>query len=284
MKVGFIGLGKMGFHIATNINKKYQTYVYNRTDSVSVNHALLHGTIYTKNLKQMIQNANIILMCLPTYKEVDTTINTMLKYHNGDRKFFIDCTSSEANFQKNMYEKLNDIDIIYFDAPVSGGPEKAYSGTLTSMIGGDKNFYPDIENVMKSFSIPIYVGKIGNGCAIKAINNIMNVSHLCIAAEGLHALENIGIDKEVALNVINKSSGRSLMTQERFPVHILEKNYNYGFSLGLMNKDVNIALNIIDNPIMFSKVKSLLENSIKKYGYNADYTNVTKQYFKNEEE
>ena len=69
------------------------------------------------------------------------------------------------------------------------------------------------------------------------------------------------------------------MTQERIPNDILKKNYNYGFSLGLMNKDANLALNIIKNPIMFSNIKSLLEKSKKKYGYDADYTEIAKLFF-----
>ena len=110
----------------------------------------------------------------------------------------------------------------------------------------------------------------------------MNVSHLCLAAEALKSLENIGIDKNIALEVINKSSGRSLMTEERIPKHIIEKNYNYGFSLGLMNKDVNLALKIIKNPIMFSNISFILKKSLEKYDYNSDYTNIVKIFFEDD--
>ena len=147
------------------------------------------------------------------------------------------------------------------------------------MISGDKDKYVEIEKVFNSFSNPQFVGKIGSASTIKSINNILNVSHLCLAAEALQSLENIGIDRNVALNVINKSSGRSLMTEERIPKHIIENNYNYGFSLGLMNKDVSLALQIIKNPIMFSNISLLLNNSLTKYGKNADYTEITKLYF-----
>ena len=168
--------------------------------------------------------------------------------------------------------------IYYFDAPVSGGPEKAALGNITCMVGGDLEKYYSIEEIFKSFSIPQYVGVIGIASAIKSINNIMNVTHLMVASEALKSLEDIGIDKNIALNVINKSSGRSLMTEERIPKHIIEKNYNYGFSLGLMDKDVKLALNIIKNPIMFSNVSNLLKDSIEKYGKDADYTNVSKLF------
>ena len=89
------------------------------------------------------------------------------------------------------------------------------------------------------------------------------------------------IEKKIALDVINKSSGRSLMTEERIPKHIMEKNYNYGFSLGLMNKDVQLALKLIKNPIMFSHISSLLKKSLEKYGNDADYTEVAKLFLEN---
>ena len=63
----------------------------------------------------------------------------------------------------------------------------------------------------------------------------------------------------------------------------LKKNYNFGFSLGLMNKDVGLAMNIIKNPIMFSKINSLLKESLDKYGYDADYTEICKLYFENKD-
>ncbi len=69
------------------------------------------------------------------------------------------------------------------------------------------------------------------------------------------------------------------MTQERIPKHIIKNNYIYRFSLDLMNKDVNLALKIIQNPIMFSNISLLLQNSLKNYGKNADYTEITKLYF-----
>jgi 3-hydroxyisobutyrate dehydrogenase len=276
-KVGFIGLGKIGYNLAGNISKYYDTYVWNRSIEKSNSHTNEYNTNLIKNLID-ITVCDIILFCLPTYKEVSFIINKLLPQLKINT-ILIDCTSSDYNIQKDIYNKLKLKNIYYFDAPVSGGPEKAKTGQITCMIGGDENKFHEIEDVFKSFSKPQYVGKIGIACAIKSINNIMNVSHLCLAAEALRALENIGIDKKIALNVINKSSGRSLMTEERIPKHIMEKNYNYGFSLGLMNKDVNLALNIIKEPIMFSNISSLLEKSLEKYGNNADYTEVAKLFF-----
>ncbi len=278
IKIGFIGLGKMGYNIASNLNKHFETYVWNRTLEISDNHSKEYRTISVKDLESIPNNCKYIFFCLPTSKEVKQIIDK-ISYLLNDSHILIDCTSSDFQVQKKIFDILKEKNIFYFDAPVSGGPEKALNGTLTCMVGGDKNKYDDIENILKTFSKPIYVGNIGNACAIKSINNILNVSHLCLAAEALKSLNDIGISKELALEVINNSSGRSLMTQERIPNDILKKNYNYGFSLGLMKKDVNLALNLIKNPIMFNNISSLLEKSVDKYGYNADYTEIAKLFF-----
>ncbi len=277
-KIGFIGLGRMGSSIAYNINKKFKTFVWNRTLEKSKQHSTKYGTNYIENIIDIPKQSNVIFFCLPTRLEVEKTINLIKPYLNKSH-ILIDCTSSDAISQKIIYNELIKDNIYYFDAPVSGGPEKAYNGTLTSMVGGNSEKYKEIEEILKTFSKPIYVGEIGNGCAIKSINNILNVSHLCLASEALSALENYGIDKKLALEVINRSSGRSLSTQERIPIHIIEKNYNYGFALGLMNKDVQLALKLIKNPIMFSNISSLLKESLDKYGNDADYTEIAKLFF-----
>lgn len=276
-KIGFIGLGKIGYNLAGSLSNNYKTYIWNRTIQKSLNHTKEFNTNLINDLTDICK-CNVILFCLPTCNEVENIINILLPSLKKD-SILIDCTSSDYKVQRNIYSKLKKINIYYFDAPVSGGPEKAKNGTITCMISGDKQKFNNIKSIFESFSKPQYVGEIGTASAIKSVNNIMNVSHLCLAAEALKSLENIGIDKNIALEVINKSSGRSLMTEERIPKHIIEQNYNYGFSLGLMNKDVNLALEIIKNPIMFSKISFLLNKSLEKYGYNSDYTNIVKLFF-----
>ena len=164
------------------------------------------------------------------------------------------------------------------DAPISGGPEKAEIGNLSSIIGGDKNDYNYVKPILDSFSEPVYVGNLGSGHAVKSINNILNVSQLCLASEALNALSENNVDIKKALEAIGKSSGRSLMITERIPNDIMNQKFNYGFKLGLMQKDVKIALEMIDNKIMFSNIDKLMEEAVNKHGYDSDYTNISKLY------
>lgn len=120
---------------------------------------------------------------------------------------------------------------------MSSKSEKAEMGNLTAMVSGNIENYNKIKNYINLFSNTNYTGPIGSSHAIKSINNLLNVSNLIIANEGINALSQLGIEPEIALNVINKSSGRSLMTEERMPNDIINNKFNYGFKLNLMKKD-----------------------------------------------
>jgi 3-hydroxyisobutyrate dehydrogenase len=275
MKIGFIGLGKMGYGIARNISKKFKVSTWNRTRLKSVEHNVKHGTICFNESRDIIVDSNIIVLCLPTHKEVS---KILLDDFIPKNKIIIDCSSSDPFEQIKLHDKLKGYNTSFLDCPVSGGPTKANAGTLSCMVGGDRDKYEEVKNVLETFSVPTYVGKTGNGCLIKSVNNLFNVTQLCIAAEGLYTLERSGIDIGVALEVLNKSSGRSLMTTERFPIHVLEKNCYYGFTTAFMLKDVRIAMNNIKNPVMFNNVLKLLEKTEELYGGGSDYTEITKLF------
>jgi 3-hydroxyisobutyrate dehydrogenase len=90
--------------------------------------------------------------------------------------------------------------------------------------------------------------------AVKAINNIMNTAHLCVATEALLCLKNFGVDPETALEVINASGGRSLATQERVPRDVLSGSFSYGFALDLMAKDCLMARDLLQEHFPTSTV------------------------------
>jgi 3-hydroxyisobutyrate dehydrogenase len=277
MRIGFIGLGTMGYRIAKNISSKYKVNVWNRTLKVSEDHSIKYNTILYKCIKDLSINSDIILTCLPTSNEVNE-VSKKIENNTMNNKYLIDCTSGNPIDTKRIGEFLKKKNIRMLDSPISGGPEKAEMGNLSSIIGGDINDYNYIKPILDSFSEPVYVGNLGSGHAVKAINNILNVSQLCLASEALDALSNNNVNIEKALEAISKSSGRSLMITERIPKDVINKKFNYGFKLGLMQKDVKIALEMIDNKIMFSNIEELMEEAVNKYGYDSDYTNISRLY------
>jgi 3-hydroxyisobutyrate dehydrogenase-like beta-hydroxyacid dehydrogenase len=111
----------------------------------------------------------------------------------------------------------------------------------------------------------------------------LNATHLIVGGEALIALAKWGVQPEIALNAINASSGRSLQTEVRLPEEVLSRQFDYGFKLGLMLKDVRIAVDGLLSAeescregSMLPLVKRLLEKSTDEQGYDADYTRVVR--------
>lgn len=277
--VGFIGLGRMGRHMAMNVNKSFDTYVWNRTRDHAIEHSKTYETKLALDVKEIAFNTDVIILCLPTYKEVFEIIDEMAECLKRNH-VIIDCTSSDPFKQIELYGHLQKYGVRLLDAPVSGGPSKANLGTLSSMVGGDYDTYHSNIDILKSFSKPIYVGKCGNGCAVKCINNLLNMTNLCVASEGLKALSDFGIEPGIALDVINTSSGRSLMTTERIPIHVLERGCDYGFSMKLMEKDINTASQLINLPMFAPTIQRLIKNCMHNQGQDIDYTSVYREIFK----
>eukprot|EP00493_Phyllostaurus_siculus_P028032 UN28380 len=100
--------------------------------------------------------------------------------------------------------------------------------------------------VIQTFSKKVVrCGPTGSGNAVKSVNNALNSAHLLLGAEGLLALQRMGVDPAVALEAINGSSGRSLQTEVRLPEEVLSRRFAYGFKLPLMAKDCGIAEGVL---------------------------------------
>lgn len=182
---------------------------------------------------------------------------------------------------RRIGERVRRANLSMVDAPVSGGPLGAQNGTLAIMVGGERSDFERLKPVLIPLSkTQVHVGGLGAGHAVKAINNVLNATHLLVAAEGLATLARMGIDPEKALKVINASSGRSLQTTTRIPTNVLTRKFDYGFKLGLMHKDVSIAKSMVDEfspeAMILPRTAQLANDALEKFGYLADYTEMVK--------
>lgn len=283
--VAFVGLGAMGWGMAGNVAAAAKVgavatpvLVWNRTVSKAEEHAKKFGTHCARTFSEIAQ-ADVIITCLPTSVEVADVVSelaTMLQ----PGSLWIDCTSGEPNATKKIARTLAELGVALIDCPVSGGPDGAASAQLTAMVGGDTNqtARPFITLFAKKQIVDC--GPIGAGHAVKAMNNCLNAAHLILGGEALLALAKYGVQPDVALRAINASSGRSLQTEVRIPTEVLSGKFDYGFKLGLMLKDVRIAVDGLDSQhdesSLLPMVKNLLEKSVTEQGYDADYTRVVR--------
>ena len=286
--VAFIGLGAMGWGIAANLaaaaargDVASPVTVWNRTSAKAERHAAAFGTRCARTLSD-VSRADVIITCLPTSAEVAAVVAKMAPELKAG-SLWIDCTSGDPNTTRETARALERVGVTMVDSPVSGGPDGAKTGELTAMVGGDANrvAHPVISRFAKKKIV--HCGPIGSGHAVKAVNNCLNAAHLIVGGEALIALAKWGVQPEIALNAINASSGRSLQTEVRLPEEVLSRKFDYGFKLGLMLKDVRVAVDGLLSAeescregSILPLVKRLLEKSTDEQGYDADYTRVVR--------
>jgi 3-hydroxyisobutyrate dehydrogenase len=134
------------------------------------------------------------------------------------------------------------------DAPVSGARTRAEAGTLAIMIGcGSPEVLEKVKPVLSAMGNQLFVlGGLGNGHAMKAINNVIAGATMVAVAEGLTLGEQFGLDPGTMVEVLNASTGRSFVTELVAKEHVIPKKFATGFALGLIAKDVRIAADLGD--------------------------------------
>lgn len=242
--VSFIGLGAMGWHMASHLPKLgIEVRVWNRTEQKAYAHAAQFGT-QAVSIEQAVQ-ADVILSCLPTSADIEALI---AEHPPKSGAVWVDCTSGVPDSAQKLAQTLKNIGAAYLDSPVSGQTTGAESGTLTVMVGGDAQAYLIAKPVIEAFAGLIeYVGESGTGFAVKAINNTLMATHLWVLAEGLMILKAQNVDLNSALNCINHSSGQSGMSQNIMAQRVLSREFPKTFALDLLQKDIGIALDLMQH-------------------------------------
>ena len=258
--VAFIGLGAMGYRMAAHLPKQFDTvYVWNRNFAKAEQHAAEYGTLAV-DLAQAVQ-ADIIFSCLPTSQDVENLIaNINLKAGS----VWIDCTSGVPESAKKLALALKQQEVDFLDAPVSGQTIGAENGTLTVMIGGEAAAFERALPAIQTFGKLIkHVGESGAGFAVKAVNNMLMAVNLCAVAEGFTTLKAHGVNLNEALDCINASSGKSMVTETVLPQRILNRSFPLTFALPLLAKDTGIAVDLVRQAKLSAPVLSLTQNLIQ---------------------
>ena len=281
-QVGFVGLGTMGSHLAGHLHKFSQerhgrpALVWNRSPEKAVRHAEVHGTTAVASLGDL-SACTILCLCLSTTADVEAVL-AQIPLERG--ALVIDATSGDPEQTKALAAKLlAERGIRFCDAPVSGGPSGAEASTCTTMLGGGtpEDVAAASELCDRWSKKVVHCGPVGAGDATKCINNVLNSAHLLLATEGMLALKSYGVDPATALEAINGGSGMSLQTT-RLPDNVLSRKFNFGFALGLMRKDCNIAGALVGSQTpsatLIPRVVELLGEAEAEFGSDADYTQV----------
>jgi 3-hydroxyisobutyrate dehydrogenase len=245
-RTGFIGLGNIGRPMAANIVKAFPGTVVFDLDQARVAGLVARGAEAAASLADVAKRADVILLSLPTSKEVEAVVLGPggLIEEAAAGTLVIDLTSGSPPRSKVVAERLAERGIRYIDAGVSGGVAGAEAATLGIMIGGDDadvaRAGPYLQAIGKTI---VHMGPVGAGHTTKALNNMLLALNTIAVSEVMALAVKAGLDADKVITAINGSSGRSYVTDVRFPRYVMKGDYSHagGMALALLLKDVAIA-------------------------------------------
>jgi 3-hydroxyisobutyrate dehydrogenase len=280
-RIGFIGLGAIGLPMAGHVAKAFDTVVWNRTRARAEELAQRARVTISDDPAALAKSVDVVITCLPTSVEVQEIVESIGgSWRKG--QLLVDCTSGDPAGSRRAAAYLEERGVGFVDAPVSGGTSGAEAGTLTVMLGGEEPWIGRAREVIAPFAGKVvHVGPVGTAHALKAMNNALLAINIQAAGEALAALVKLGVSGKAALEVINASSGRSNVTENLIPERVLTRGWPRTFRLALLDKDVGIALKVLEDTGVPSDAigvaKRVFAQGRKTLGEEADHVELIKE-------
>ena len=283
--ISVIGLGSMGFGIAQSlIRSGYNVYGQDK-NTVQQKKLIEEGGLDAEVPFGDLDAVIIVVLNEAQTRDIifgEEGIADKLKKHT----LVIVCTTVSPNFAKEMAAACENKELLYLDAPISGGSIKSSQGKLSYMVSGSKKALIAAKPILDSTSETVFeFGEVvGSGSAMKAVNQMLAGVHIAAMAEAITFGITQGIEPERFLEVISKCAGSSWMLENRAP-HIIDGDYSPKSSINIWPKDLGIVLDIAKNsnfsaPITSAALQQFIAASGSGLG-NEDDAAVAKIYARN---
>jgi len=267
MKITFLGLGVMGFPMAGHLaNFGHEVTVYNRTKS--------KATKWLENFKGNVAetpklasfNADIIISCVGNdndLKEITLSKDGAFQSINKNATF-VDHSTVSASVTRELYRLAKIKEFNFVDAPISGGQAGAENGQLSIMCGGDDIAFEKVLPVMNVYSkICRLMGGPGSGQLTKMVNQICIAGLVQGLSEGLNFAQKAKLDAKSVAEVISQGAAGSWQMNNRHET-MIEGNYNFGFAVDWMRKDLKICMDEADRNGAVLPITSIVDQFYKE--------------------
>ncbi|MGH6755249.1 MAG: NAD(P)-dependent oxidoreductase, partial [Bradyrhizobium sp.] len=196
-------------------------------------------------------------------------------------KTVVDLSTTGPGMANRVSTGLQEKNIVWMDAPVSGGVAGARDGKLAVMVSGPRASFDVLEPILLNFGKLFFVGdKAGLAQVAKLANNLLAASAMVISSEAMVMGVKAGIDPRVLLDIINAGSGRNSATQDKFPRSVLPRTFDFGFATGLSYKDVRLCIDEAEAMgvpmVAGAAVRQMLAVTNAKFGPASDFTSITR--------
>jgi 3-hydroxyisobutyrate dehydrogenase len=282
--VGFIGVGNMGWPMAACLVKAgFPVLINDSRREVANNFVQQHGGTAPETLAQLASGSDVIVTMLPTSVIVEHVLG------GGDDNVFagmkpdtivIEMSSGVPSVTQRLAEEVAALGGHMIDGPVSGGVPRAKTGELAIMVGGEASAIERAMPVLSAMGTVLRTGGVGSGQAMKALNNMVSTGGFLIAIEALLIGQRFGLDPAVMTDVLNAATGMNNSTVKKFHQFVLSRKFNAGFTIGLLAKDLSIAMQVGRETGTAAPLSALVQEMIvsaqSMFGSAADHTEMAK--------
>lgn len=235
----------MGFPMAGHLAAHgHAVTVFNRTAARAQLWLQTHAGRSADTPAAAAEDADIVFTCVGNDEDLyQVTLGAdgvLSRMRAGS--ILIDNTTASADAARKLYQEAAKLGVHFLDAPVSGGQAGAENGKLTVMVGGDAEAFARAEAVIASYArAVVHMGAAGSGQLTKMVNQICIAGLVQALAEGLAFAKNAGLDGERVIDAISKGAAQSWQMENRGKT-MLASEFNFGFAVDLMRKDLGICM------------------------------------------
>jgi len=287
MQVGFIGIGVMGCPMTLNLLKaEHRVTIFARhPEKVQVQEVLQAGAKQAPSPRAVAMVSDIVITMLPNSPEVEEIMTGEQGILAGARQglIIIDMSTIAPATSRKLGTLAATKGVHFLDAPVSGGSQGAVNGTLTIMVGGEKEAFERARGVLEAMGKAeniFYVGPQGAGEIVKLVNNSLVGSIAAAIAESFVLGVKAGVDVETMAKIIGVSAGASWQLSNQFPLRAFNGSFQPGFMTDLLHKDLGLALALAaenQTAVPMTALARQLYEMARAAGYGReDYTSLLK--------
>ena len=247
--LAFIGLGVMGFPMAGHLSKAgHSVTVYNRSSEKTKKWISEYNGQIAATPADAAEGADFIMCCVGNDDDLrEVTVGTSGAFSKISKgSIFVDHTTVSSRVTNELFVIGNERGFDFIDAPISGGQAGAENGMLSIMCGGTKEAFDKAKPILETYSrICKRIGESGAGQQTKMCNQIAIAGLVQGLSEALHFAEKAGLDGRNVVEVISQGAAGSWQMENRFET-MLDGNFNHGFAVDWIRKDLRICLEASD--------------------------------------
>lgn len=285
MKIGFVGLGIMGKPMVKNLIKANKDVLVNDLNREAEKEVEALGAKVV-SIEEMARDAEVMITMLPNGAIVKSVLysgeTAVLNQSEINVKMVIDMSSLTPNESLEISKVLEEKDIQYVDAPVSGGEPLAITGELAVMVGCDEDLLEDIKEVLRPIAGSVVrVGHVGSGSVVKLANQIIVNTNIAALSEAVVLAKKFDINLTEMHEAIKNGLAGSAVMEAKFP-KMIEQDYKPGGTLNINLKDLKNVSSTADTagltlPVV-NQIKEIYKSEVAQGNGLNDHSGII-QYF-----